>query len=115
MNRKIGIWKKSESPYSSCIKLADFKYKKGESVTLENICNFSVNITGWKIKNSEGKSYTFPKIVLKPQRNVTLYSDFGVNKGSILYLNKTDFWMDYGDILILRDSRDNLILAYRYS
>jgi micrococcal nuclease len=115
MNRKIGIWKKSESPYSGCIKLVDFKYKKGESVTLENTCNFSINITGWKIKNSEGKSYIFPKIVLKPQRNITLYSDFGVNKGSILYLNKTDFWMDYGDILILRDEKDNLILAYRYS
>jgi micrococcal nuclease len=115
MNRKVGIWKKSEDPYSNCIKLVDFKYKKSESVTLENICNFSINITGWKIKNSEGKTYTFPKFILKPQRNVTLYSGFGINKGSILYWNKTNVWIDYGDILILRDGKDNLILAYRYS
>ena len=113
ISKGIGIWK-TESPYSSCIELVEFDYLKDEHVTLKNICNFSLDIGGWKIKDAGRKVYIFPKFSLESGDSMTLYSKFGVDTRNILYWNKTNVWADYGDILILRDGKENLILAKRY-
>lgn len=114
ISRKIGIWKTESPYYANCIELLEFNYLEDEHVTLRNTCNFSVDMSGWKIKDAGGKTYIFPKFTLESKSDVILYSKFGVNTGNILYWNKTDVWTDYGDILILKDSDENLILAKRY-
>jgi endonuclease YncB( thermonuclease family) len=112
IEKEIGIWKR-EKKYSFCIQ-AEIEYLKNERVIIKNVCNFSIDITGWEIRNSGRSKFTFPKTILSENKSVVVYSSSGLNRNDEFYWNKSDVWKDYGDILILKDSNENLILAKRY-
>jgi micrococcal nuclease len=117
----IGIWKKFSLPYSNCIEIAEFHYDaKGkdnenlndEYVTFKNNCDFSVNLSGWTVKDRSFNMFTFPEFELETKAEVTLYSGSGKNTNSKIFWNsKYSIWNNDGDTLYLRDKDGNLILA----
>jgi len=121
-NKEIGIWK--TSLYKGCITIVDFHYDaKGndnenlndEYVILKNNCNFSVDITGWEIKDESTNIYKFKKFSLKPGGDVTLHSGLGSDSSKDLYWNsKNAIWNNDGDTLFLRNFAGQLVLNQSY-
>ncbi|MEM7821645.1 MAG: thermonuclease family protein [Candidatus Aenigmatarchaeota archaeon] len=122
--REIGIWKRSNKTYAACIKILKFNYDaKGEDsknlndeyVTFENICSFPINFEGWTIRDRSFNYYKFPKFILNPKSNFTLYSGSGKDSNLELYWNsKFSIWNNEGDSLYLRDKEGDLILIKTY-
>lgn len=119
--KKVGIWKK---PYSFCISIEKFNFNaKGndnsnlndEYVVFKNNCDFSINLTNWKIKDKTNNTFIFSKFVLNPKSSFVLYSGSGENSETELYWNsKKAIWDNKKDTLFLFDDEDTLILKYSY-
>jgi micrococcal nuclease len=117
----VGIWKKFSLPYSNCIEIVEFHYDaKGEDdknlndefVIFKNNCNFSVNLSGWTVKDRSFNVFTFPEFELEAKAEVKLCSGSGKNtKSEIFWNSKHSIWNNDGDTLYLRDKDGNLILA----
>jgi micrococcal nuclease len=120
----LGIWKKFSLPYSNCIEITKFHYDaKGkddenlndEYVIFKNNCKFSVNMSGWTVKDRSFNMFTFPEFELKANAEVTLFSGSGKNTNSEIFWNsKYSIWNNEGDSLYLRDKEGNLILFKSY-
>ncbi|HLC59108.1 MAG TPA: thermonuclease family protein [archaeon] len=115
----IGLWKQSK--YFSCVKLTDFVYKEinknpnGEHFTLENVCSYVLNMSGWTVKDEARHTYTF-KINLSPKSTITLNTGIGKsNQTYIFWGMKSPVWNNAGDTLYLRDDIGHLVLHYKLS
>lgn len=82
-----------------------------EYVKITNSGKTSVNLKGWKIKDSGAKhTYTFSSYTLKSKSSVTLRSGSGKNSGSTLYWNKYSFiWNNTGDKAYLYNAQGKLV------
>ena len=90
LDKNINLCEKSEDVCSLCIELKNFS-------ALKNICSFSCDINGWKIK-AEGRNYTEFFTTLKSQE-------------------ETPFTLELtpeGDTVFLRDDRGKLVLWRAY-
>jgi len=122
-NSKRGIWKISD--FSDCIIITNFHYNaKGkdnenlndEYVVFKNTCDFSLDITGWVVKDRTANAYIFPSFELGYQEEVTLHSGSGDNtETDLFWKRKYSVWSNNGDTLYLRDGEGNLVLVKSYS
>ena len=108
---QLGIWRKSR--FSPCINITKFKYiGKNEFVSLSNICNYSINLNGWYIKDEDRHFFIFPKYELQPYQIITVYTN---NKTSMFSFNSSiPIWDNSGDSLFLRDSSGFLVTFYSW-
>ena len=88
----LGIWKKS--PNAHCIQITKFKTDEPEALTLQNSCNFPINIT---YKDDATHIY---QTIIQPTSQYTQ--------------NFSHIWNTDGDSIYIYD-KDGLILFYRYS
>lgn len=96
-----GIWKKSEEKCSKCIKLSELnKNDPNEYVILENICDFSCDLNGWKIEDDANHIFIL---------NLTL---FPKKQEKIIF--KERIWNDDKDSFFLFDKEEKLVIWYRY-
>ena len=68
LEQNVNLCEKSEE---TCIVLDDWNIKE-QKVVLKNICNESVNISGWSVKDEGRKIYFFENIILKPNEEIIL-------------------------------------------
>jgi len=82
-----------------------------EWVVLKNTGNYTVNMTGWKIKNRNYKdSYTFPDFYLKAGSSVKIHTGKGWDTEEHLFMNRAaSFWDNDIDIITVFDSEGKLI------
>jgi Lamin Tail Domain len=82
-----------------------------EYVKISNKGTTTVNLKGWKIKDSGAKhTYTFPSYTLKAKSTVTLRSGSGKNTATTLYWNKYSFiWNNTGDKAYLYNAQGKLV------
>lgn len=90
LNNNVNLCEKSEDVCSRCIELKNFS-------ALKNICSFSCDINGWKIK-AEGRNYTEFFTTLKSQEETPF----------ILELTPE------GDTVFLRDDEGKLVIWRAY-
>ncbi|MBN1433058.1 MAG: lamin tail domain-containing protein [Methanomicrobiaceae archaeon] len=85
-----------------------------EWVTISNKGKSSVNITNWRISNSENThSYIFPMASVVGDETITLYSGKGENSEDHYYWNTGDeIWNDAGDTAELYDEKGNRIDSF---
>lgn len=110
---------------TNCFSIINFHYDAAgndnynlndEYVTLKNICNFSIDMSSWTIKDEATHIYTFSTYIFNPQSSFTLYSGTGTDTQTELYWGRTfgAVWNNDADTLFLRDKNGNLIFSYSY-
>ena len=98
-------------------------HRKKEIVEIENEANKSVDISLWKLLDSEKFKYPFPKYRhkfifpkntgLNVGESIKIHTFSGKNTKTNLYQNRrAPMWNNESDIAILLDKNDNLISRY---
>ena len=122
------MWKTKENTCSGCIKIVKFNWNaKGndcnnlndEYIVFRNSCNFSCNLTGWKVRDS-GHIYKFHDFIVEGNSVFTLYTGIGNDTKTELYWNNKGkkcnaIWNNNGDTLYLRDLEGNIMLIHNYT
>ena len=86
-----------------------------EYVVIWNRGSSPVDMTGWKLKDRAGHTFTFPSFVLGPNKKVTIYTGSGTNTSTKLYWGRNRaVWNNDGDTAYLYDSNGNLIDIYSW-
>lgn len=116
-----GIWQKSI--HDNCI-IIDFHYNargddkenmNDEYVTFKNVCDSTVDMTAWEVKDGGSNTYKFPVFVLGDGRVGILYSGAGEDgDGKLYWDSEMPVWNNDGDTLYLRDADGKLILKQSY-
>ncbi len=126
------LWKTEEINYiqDQCIYIINFHFNAAgndnynlndEYVTFGNRCSYSIDMTGWTIKDETASHiYTILSFVFEGGATFTLYTGTGTNTDSALYWGRTSgnyaaIWNNNGDTLFLRDSSGNLVLTQSYA
>ena len=125
------LWETSQEDYiqDQCIYIVNFHFNaaghdnynlNGEYVSFGNKCSYSIDMTGWTIKDETARRvYTIPVFIFQPSSTFTLYTGTGTNTNKALYWGKTPrdyaaIWNNDGDTLFLRDSNGNMVLTQSY-
>ncbi|WOF15932.1 lamin tail domain-containing protein [Methanoplanus sp. FWC-SCC4] len=95
------------------IKLSDLD-TINESIKIKNPGDNPVDLTGWKITDSDGLHvFTFPEFIIQPGKSVTIYSnsnqDNNTDKDNLMIWSEKNVWDDEGDIAKIYDENKNLI------
>ncbi len=121
IENSLGMWRR-KSEYYGCFKITGVKLEgRDEHVTLKNVCNFPIRMLNWLVED-EGKNLVRIRddIIVPPNGNVTLYSSEPrsmegglLHRGKIVYLGNYPLWDNDGDLFVLRDPRNSLVIAER--
>lgn len=86
-----------------------------EWVDLRNADVVAIQMTGWRLTDASGTTYTFPDFKLRPGASVRLHVARGVDTQTDLYWGRTgSVWNNDGDIAYLYDAAGTLIASYSY-
>jgi hypothetical protein len=84
-----------------------------ETLEIRNNSESEVNLTGWKLRASDGKAFTFPGLTLLKGGSVKIHSKVGKNTVVDLYWGlSTPAWKS-GQLAILLDAQENVQALYR--
>jgi hypothetical protein len=78
--------------------------KEYEKISLKNVSDEPVNLTGWKVINSHDLEFTFPTLTLYPNGALDIYSKAGANSAVELYWNAPGTLWKSGEKAVLQDS-----------
>lgn len=90
---------------------------KTETLTLENIGDEGLNMTGFKISDAQGHSYTFGAQVIEPGESLIIISSKGNSsiENSTIYMQMgRPIWNNDGDNCTILDEDGALVAAYEY-
>jgi hypothetical protein len=77
----------------------------GEYVVIKNLASTSKCLTGWKVKDAAGHTYTFGTFCLAGYKSVYLYTGKGTNSSTRRYWGMGwHVWNNTGDTAYLRTS-----------
>ena len=79
---------------------------KFEAITLKNTGEAAVDLTGWSLRGSQGKRFTFPTFTVFPNGAFQVFSRSGVKKSLELYWGSTDALWQSGEAVVLYDPAD---------
>jgi hypothetical protein len=79
---------------------------KFEAITLKNSGKSAVDLTGWSIRGSQGKRFTFPTFTVFPNGAFQVFSRSGVNTSLELYWGSTEALWQSGGSVTLYDPAD---------
>jgi micrococcal nuclease len=84
-----------------------------EYVTLRNVGDETLNLTGWSVSDATDKRYTFaPGTTLEPGASVTLYTGSGTDTESERYWGRTSaVWNNGGDTLTVRNETGGVVVT----
>lgn len=77
-----------------------------EAITLKNTGKAAVDLTGWSLRGSQGKQFTFPAFTVFPNGAFQVLSRSGVNTSLELYWNSSDALWQSGGAVSLYDPAD---------
>jgi micrococcal nuclease len=83
-----------------------------EYVTLRNVGDESLDLSGWTVSDETEKTYTFPDgTTLEPGEEVTLYTGSGTDtEGSRYWGRESAVWNNGGDTVTVRDAAGDVVL-----
>lgn len=74
-----------------------------ERVTLFHVGSTELSISGWKLIDQEGETYTFPTLNLFPGSSITIYSKAGNDTVTDLYWGSEEPIWESGEVITLAD------------
>jgi hypothetical protein len=84
-----------------------------EIVTLQNIGEQEVVLTGWALRNGSGAAYVLPQLTLYPDGTVQVHTSEGEDSITDLYWNRTDPLWESGELTVLYDTQGLARAFYR--
>jgi hypothetical protein len=82
----------------------------GEWVQIINRASSSRSLTGWKLRDRTGYTYTFGTFRLSARKTVYVHTGKGTNTATNRYWGRTSYvWNNTGDTAYLRNSSGTLI------
>jgi micrococcal nuclease len=104
------LCEKSDNNCARCIELKELNIKSQTAVFYNN-CNFSCDLSNWKIKDEGRKNFVFPYFMLEKNKEVMIAVGNRTDSKTILYWEGEDYvWTSTGDTLFLRDDKGKLVL-----
>jgi hypothetical protein len=86
-----------------------------EYVVIENRGGAGQNMTGWRLSDRVGNTYTFPNFRLEAGATVRVWSKSDADDADDLYWNRgAPVWDRNGDTAYLRDNTGTLVSTYSY-
>ncbi len=128
----LGLWetfcKMAKEEKDKCVKISKINYQapgpdnqnlNGEWIELKNVCEISVDLSGWQIRDRTSVNrYYFKNFVLKPLAKVKIYSGCGKDTDKELYWQcpprKYAIWNNNGDTAYLINSKGRIIDVLSY-
>jgi hypothetical protein len=87
-----------------------------EWIKLRNRCSTNKSLSGWRIKDKAGHTYTFGTYTLKAGSYLKVHTGRGTNTAGNRYWNKAWYiWNNTGDTAYLRNSSGTLIDSCTFS
>jgi Lamin Tail Domain len=86
---------------------------KNEIVTLQNIGEQAVMLTGWVLRDSSGAAYVFPQLTLYPGGTVQVHTAAGEDSITDLYWNHDEPLWKAGELVVLYDTQGLARAFYR--
>ena len=74
-------------------------------VVLENICDYSINLAGWSVKDEGRKKFVFDERIFMGRENIKL---------DVEDWNEDYVWTNSGDSIFVRDSEGKLVIFDSY-
>jgi hypothetical protein len=84
-----------------------------ETIEIRNNGEGEVNLTGWKLQTSDGRTYTIPGLTLLEGGFVKIHSKSGKNTVVDLFWGLSRPAWESGQLAILLDTEDNVQALYR--
>lgn len=84
-----------------------------EVVTLQNIGEQAVVLTGWTLRNSRGETLAFPQLTLYPGGSVQVHTAVGEDSISDLYWDRAAPLWEAGELAVLYDTQGLARAFYR--
>jgi len=84
-----------------------------ESVAIQNNGNTSLLLTGWMLKDGQGRVFVFPQLTLYPGGTVQVHSSTGQDSAADLYWQLTASAWKSGDLVALYDTKNIARAFYR--
>jgi phosphatidylserine/phosphatidylglycerophosphate/cardiolipin synthase-like enzyme len=79
----------------------------GEYVLIQNLGGEAQQLSGWKLADDAGSTYTFPNLVLAPGATVKVWTRTGNDRGGELFWGRSSgVWNNGGDTALLMDESD---------
>ncbi len=90
--------------------------KEEEYVCFANLGNGDVDMSGWRVQDEYGWTYTFPAFVLPAGARVRVATGCGTDTDEMLFWCKdeTAVWNNGGDTVFLYDAGGGLVATYSY-
>ena len=122
MVRKDATPTPTTPPPKPDVRITDIRFDGGgifpiqkEYVVIENRGGAGQNMTGWKLADQAGHTYTFPQFTLSAGATVRVWSQTGTNDNDDLYWGQyLPVWNRDGDTAYLRDNTGKLVSTYSY-
>lgn len=87
----------------------------GEAVTITNVGETPVDMTGWTLSDIAEHTYTFQDFILLPGASVVVHICNGEDRDEILFWGRCSaIWNNDGDIAYLRDATGREISTFTY-
>ena len=92
--------------------------KSGEPDEYVEISNFSgkpVTMTGWKLKDEYGHTFTFPNYILDTSKTIRVYTNENYPEwGGFSFKRTSAVWNNDGDTAVLYDNQDKTVSRKHY-
>ncbi len=83
-----------------------------EKISLKNVSDEPVDLTGWKLVNAKEDDFVFPALTLYPEGAIDIYTHTGINTAVELFWNQTTPCWQSGESAVLLDSAGNQRSSY---
>ena len=115
----LGLWEQSSSPLEVKIQYDapgdDSQNINQEYVIITNTSSFSMDVTGFTIKDRGTNIFKFPRFELQSGQTIFVHSGYGKNEDGHFYWNSdTPVWNNSGDTLFIRDREGLLVAIFDY-
>jgi len=111
-NSAIGLW---AMPQIVSIFYDGLKSREpDEYVEIRNFSSSSVNVTGWKLKDEYGHTFTFPNSVLDTGKTIRVYTNENHPEWGGFSFKSAAIWNNDGDEAVLYNSQGTLVSRMSY-
>ncbi len=88
---------------------------RAEVVVLRNPFGAPIDLTGYRLENRAGDTWTFPSVTLNASAEIRIHSGVGSNNATDLFMSRGETWSNHSDVARLLNDRGEEVARYEYA